>query len=198
MLQPYPIGSKVAVRYNPANPQETLLELHRSKLPLVWIAAGTLIATAGLVLLILSFLGVLGPDSAPRRSREYDRTERSRDYEDYGDEARSEADAEQEPRERRVAEDDRGSTTPRPGTVPPNGQYLVGTWGPNCPASNSDSLTLNFDGTAFGPNGRGTWTIDQGSTVTINLNGRTRIAYWKCRPAAGKRSSGLSAGHRCA
>jgi hypothetical protein len=67
---------------------------------------------------------------------------------------------------------------PRPITVPRNGMYLVGTWGPNCPQLQADSVTLNSDGTLQGPNGSGTWTIDQGSTVTVTVNGRSRAAHW--------------------
>lgn len=71
------------------------------------------------------------------------------------------------------------TAAPRPITVPANGIYLVGTWGPNCPGSRSDSATLNSDGTVTGESGSGTWTIDSGSTVTATVNGVTRQAYWE-------------------
>lgn len=64
--------------------------------------------------------------------------------------------------------------------IPPNGQHLVGSWGPNCPGSRDNSATLNGDGTAIDPNGTpGTWSIDAGSTVTVTSNGRTRQARWE-------------------
>ena len=69
---------------------------------------------------------------------------------------------------------------PAPMTVPANGQYLVGTWGPNCPGSRANSATLVSDGTAIDPSGsRGTWTIDAGSTVTVTVNGVSRQAFWE-------------------
>ena len=72
------------------------------------------------------------------------------------------------------------TTVASPMTIPANGQYLVGTWGPNCPGSRANSATLSADGTAIDPNGaRGTWTIDQGSTVTVTTNGVTRQAFWE-------------------
>ena len=69
---------------------------------------------------------------------------------------------------------------PVPMTIPANGQYLVGSWGPNCPGSRANSATLNADGTAIDPSGTtGTWTIDQGSTVTVTVNGVSRQAFWE-------------------
>lgn len=76
------------------------------------------------------------------------------------------------------------ATVPIPSrTIPSNGFYFVGTWGPNCPGSRADTLTLNRDGTAFGPGGSGSWTIDNGSTVTITVNGQSRSAFWEVRSA---------------
>jgi len=67
-----------------------------------------------------------------------------------------------------------------PMTIPANGQYLVGSWGPGCPGSRANSATLNADGTAIDPSGTtGTWTIDQGSTVTVTVNGVSRQAFWE-------------------
>ncbi len=67
-----------------------------------------------------------------------------------------------------------------PMTIPPNGQYLVGRWGPNCPGSQNNSAVLNGDGTSIDPNGTaGSWTIDEGSTVTVSSNGVTRAARWE-------------------
>lgn len=76
------------------------------------------------------------------------------------------------------------TTAPIPSrTIPSNGFYFVGTWGPNCPGSRADTLTLNRDGTASGPGGSGSWTIDNGSTVTITFNGQSRSAFWEVRSA---------------
>ena len=74
-----------------------------------------------------------------------------------------------------------GYATPPPATgggYAPTADVLPGTWGPACPGSNSQALTIYADGTAAMDGENGTWSLN-GNDVTLN-NGRENMTlYWE-------------------
>lgn len=69
------------------------------------------------------------------------------------------------------------TTNPVAGYAPTVG-WLQGTWGPGCPGSTAQAITLLSDGRLVAPRGEGTWSLD-GYTVTLNGNGRTLVTRWE-------------------
>jgi hypothetical protein len=71
------------------------------------------------------------------------------------------------------------STNPNPvaGYAPTAG-WLQGTWGPACPGSSAQAITLYEGGRLVAQGGEGSWTLD-GYTVTLNGNGRTLVTRWE-------------------
>lgn len=69
------------------------------------------------------------------------------------------------------------NTNPVAGYAPTVG-WLQGTWGPACPGSSAQALTLYSDGRLVAQRGEGTWSLD-GDIVTLNGNGRTLVTRWE-------------------
>ena len=69
------------------------------------------------------------------------------------------------------------TTNPVAGYAPTAG-WLQGTWGPGCPGSAAQAITLFGDGRLSAQGGEGTWSLD-GYTVTLNGNGRTLVTRWE-------------------
>lgn len=72
------------------------------------------------------------------------------------------------------------STTP-PGTISgyaPTVSWLLGTWGPGCPQSRAQSVTLYSGGRMVAAGGEGSWTLD-GYNVTLVGNGRSLMLRWE-------------------
>jgi hypothetical protein len=56
--------------------------------------------------------------------------------------------------------------------------WLQGTWGPGCPGSSAQAITLYEGGRLVAQGGEGSWSLD-GYTVTLNGNGRTLVTRWE-------------------
>lgn len=69
------------------------------------------------------------------------------------------------------------TTTPVAGYAPTAG-WLQGTWGPGCPGSTAQALTLYEGGRLVAQGGEGSWSLD-GYIVTLNGNGRTLVTRWE-------------------
>jgi hypothetical protein len=69
------------------------------------------------------------------------------------------------------------TTNPVAGYAPTVG-WLTGTWGPACPGSAAQAITLFGDGRLSAQGGEGSWTLD-GYTVTLSGNGRTLVTRWE-------------------
>ncbi|HTU12014.1 MAG TPA: hypothetical protein VMG08_14080 [Allosphingosinicella sp.] len=84
---------------------------------------------------------------------------------------------------------DTGMTPPAPSPAPapapaptggavPTADTLAGSWGPNCPGSNSDAITFYQDGTAESDGESGSWSLN-GNYVTLNNGRQNMTLYWE-------------------
>jgi hypothetical protein len=76
-----------------------------------------------------------------------------------------------------------GYTAPTPppsttGGYAPTADVLPGTWGPGCPGSNNQALTLYADGSASSDGENGTWSLN-GNYVTLNNGREVMTLYWE-------------------
>jgi hypothetical protein len=76
-----------------------------------------------------------------------------------------------------------GFSTPTPppstgGGYAPTADVLPGTWGPGCPGSTTQALTLYADGSASSDGENGTWSLN-GNYVTLTSERNTMTLYWE-------------------
>lgn len=60
----------------------------------------------------------------------------------------------------------------------PTADVLPGTWGPGCPGSTNQALTIYADGTAAMDGENGSWSLN-GNYVTLNNGRETMTLYWE-------------------
>lgn len=119
MLQPYQAGASVAVRYDPADPESSLLELNTSSVTLIAAIVGGILLVVGIGIAIAAMMHLFsGKSDRSSRSRDDSRYERSRDED--RDEDRDDR------RSRRDRDEDEPDSAASSDAVTPG--YLAGRW----------------------------------------------------------------------